>query len=113
MDRTASAARATSASLCRAVKAKRSRAVPGGTVGGLMAADEKALLRQFPRGFERRLRRADNDRDDGALRLGQAKRGGERAGVGERPRDEARLAFNDVERGDARRPPWRGAGAVE
>ncbi len=105
--RTMSARRSISASGCCAVKVKRSRAVPAGTVGGRMATTRKPSLFQQPRGLERRLGLAEHQRDDRAGRLGQA--GGAREGLrlGERQRRVGRLALDQVERGDRGRDDRR------
>ena len=98
--RTMSASRSISASGCCAVKVRRRRAVPAGTVGGRMATTRKPSLLEQPRGGERRLGLADDDRHDRALRLRQPGAAREGLRLCERQRGIAGLALDQVERGD-------------
>ena len=98
--RTISASRSISASGCSAVKAKRSRAVPGGTVGGRIATTRKPSASSISDAASAASVSPTIDRHDGALRFRQIERAGEKPRLAQRRVGQVRLALDQVERGD-------------
>ena len=107
------ARRSRSSSWWAAVKVKRSRAVPSGTVGGRMAATRKPPPAIVPN-VQRLGRAADDQRYDRAGCSGQAQRRREAPCQRQRPRRISGIGGNEIERRDRRRHgAGRQAGGVD
>ena len=97
-----SASRAMSPSSCWAVKAKRSLAVPAGTVGGTDRDDQEAGLAQKIDAASAAAVITDDDGHDSALRLRQIERAGKSLRFAQWLGGIGWIALDQLERGDCR-----------